>query len=218
MARFDAVLFDLDGTLIDTAPDFEFVLNQLLAEHQRDPLPFDLIRNTVSNGARALVTLGFGVDEGEPEFESLRNRLLEIYAAHLSVNSVLFPGMRELLDRLDEQSIRWGIVTNKPSQFAEPLIRDLELAQRCGSLICPDHVVQRKPHAEPILRACKEVGVGPERTLYVGDHVRDIESGRNAGAKTAAALYGYIVEEDDPQSWLADYYLQAADELMSIVF
>ncbi len=217
MANYDAVLFDLDGTLIDTAPDFIWVLNRLLEEEGKTALDDKTIRNQVSNGARALVTLGFNLIEGEPGFEPLRDRLLELYLANLSVRSGLFDGMESVLNELDSRSIPWGIVTNKPSTYAIPLVRDLNLAERCASLVCPDHVTNRKPHAEPIVKACEEIGIDPKNTLYVGDHIRDIECGSNAGSTTVGALYGYIETGIDPQSWSADHYIKHPSELHSLI-
>lgn len=213
--RFDAVLFDLDGTLIDTAPDFISTLNRLLKEENKPPLGDDVIRKTVSHGARALITLGFGLSEGEKGFESLRDRLLKLYADNLSVESRLFDGGEKLLATLEAQQIPWGIVTNKPSLYAIPLIRDLGL--NCGSLICPDHVAHPKPHPEPLFKAAAELKVTSEKCLYVGDHRRDIEAGQRAGMQTVAALYGYIEDDDDPALWRADYCINSLEEIGTLL-
>lgn len=217
MKNVEAVLFDLDGTLIDTAPDFIWVLNTLRVEQGREALPEAVIRQQVSNGARALVTLGFQLTEGEAGFEPLRDRLLELYSQHLSVRSALFEGMNEFLLQLESRSIPWGIVTNKPSTYAEPLIENLKLAERCSCLICPDHVTHRKPHAEPLLKACEALQVSAPNTLYVGDHIRDIECGRNAGSTTVAALYGYIDQDDQPHNWNADHYVDEPSQLSELL-
>lgn len=217
MKTIEAVLFDLDGTLIDTAPDFIWVLNTLRQEKGQQALPEEIIRQQVSNGARALVTLGFQLQEGEEGFEPLRDRLLELYAQHLSVRSALFEGMNEVLLELEARSIPWGIVTNKPSTYAKPLIENLTLSERCGCLICPDHVTHRKPHAEPLLKACDQLQVNAVNTLYVGDHIRDIECGRNAGSTTVAALYGYIDQDDQPHSWNADHYVDEPSQLSDLI-
>lgn len=212
-----AVLFDLDGTLIDTAPDFAAVLNGMRRRHDLEEISFQRIHETVSDGARALVELGFGLREGEPGFEALRQELLTDYAAQLSVHSRLYPGMDAVLDWLDSRDLPWGIVTNKPVLYSAPLLRDLRLDQRCGSLICPDHVTHRKPHAEPILMACAQLGASAADSVYVGDHRRDIEAGNNAGATTVACHYGYIHASDPVVDWKADYSIEQPLDLISLL-
>ncbi len=212
-----AVLFDLDGTLIDTAPDFAAVLNGMRRRRQLSDIPFEHIHATVSDGARALVQLGFQLQEGDDGFEVLRQELLDDYLQHLSVHSQLYPGMDKVLSWVEQRAIPWGVVTNKPSLYAEPLLRDLALSQRCGSLVCPDHVTQRKPHAEPILLACSQINANPEHSIYVGDHRRDIEAGRSAGSTTVACNYGYVHAGDPASSWGADYTIEQASELIAIL-
>lgn len=204
----EAVLFDLDGTLIDTAPDFVQVLNALRAEKSMAPLPFSTIRQQVSNGARALVELSFGKEESNPEFAQILEQLLINYEQNLAVKSCLFDGLNDALLMLEQQKIPWGIVTNKPSRFTNPLVKGLNLEERCAVAICPDHVTHRKPHPEPILKACKEIGAAPENTIYVGDHLRDIEAGRNANNITVAAAWGYLNEGENPEHWNADITLK----------
>ena len=152
--RLRAVLFDLDGTLLDTAPDFVTAVNLLRAEHGREPLPGEPIRRTVSHGARALVRLAFGIGEEDPAFEPLRQRLLALYEAHLLVDTVPFPGIAELLQALAARGIRWGVVTNKPNYLAEPLLARAHLEPPADVLVCPDHVSRTKPDPEPLLLAC----------------------------------------------------------------
>lgn len=203
----EAVLFDLDGTLIDTAPDFVVVLNKMRLQYNLDPLPDQQIRQQVSNGAKALIRLSFG-DEGQnPNFEPLLQQLLDEYLRHLAVESRLFDHLDGTLKNLEDKQIPWGIVTNKPSRFTNPLIQKLELAQRCAVAICPDQVTHSKPHPEPILKACEIIEVKPENTLYVGDHIRDIEAGKNANTRTVAAAWGYLNADEDPLSWQADVTL-----------
>ncbi len=199
-----AVLFDLDGTLIDTAPDFHRVLNQLRQEQNLVDLDYRLVRNDVSNGAMALIQTGFQIDEHHPDFAHLHQRLLTLYEQSIAELSTLFPGADTLLCWLEAQQIPWGIVTNKPRRFTQPLIKALALEQRCAVLICPDDVQQRKPHPEALFLACSKLGVTPEQSLYVGDHHRDIEAGRRAGMHTVAATFGYIAPEDDPERWQSD--------------
>lgn len=212
-----AVLFDLDGTLIDTAPDFARVLNGMRQRRSLPDIAYERVHATVSEGARALVELAFELREGDEGFEALRQELLDDYIAQLSVESRLYPGMNDVLEWLESRAIGWGIVTNKPSLYAEPLIRDLQLAGRCKSLVCPDHVTQRKPHAEPILLACSHLGARPDRSIYVGDHRRDVEAGRNAGCTTVACSYGYISGNDPASAWDADYTINEARELIPIL-
>ena len=210
-----AVVFDLDGTLLDTAPDFVFVLNRLRGEEGLPDLDETRIRNTVSDGARALITLGFDLREGEPDFERLRLRLLELYIRHLAVKSALFPGMAELLLQLQNEHLGWGIATNKPERFTLPLLAALNLAPGCT--ICPDHVAEPKPHPESLQRAAGQLGCEPGQIIYVGDHLRDIECGRQAGCITVAAAYGYIKDGDNVDTWQADHRVDDVAGIWSIV-
>lgn len=212
-----ALLFDLDGTLIDTAPDFALVLNGMRRRRQLSDIPFEDIHATVSDGARALVELGFNLTEGEEGFEALRQELLDDYLQNLSQQSRLYPGMADVLSWAESRDVPWGIVTNKPARYAEPLLRDLKLAERCASLVCPDHVKQRKPHPEPILLACAQMSANAATAVYVGDHRRDIEAGKNAGSTTVACAYGYIHLGDPAPSWGADYTIETASELVPIL-
>ena len=214
----EAVLFDLDGTLIDTAPDFIFVVNKLLAEEGRAALPDQLIRNTVSNGAKALITLAFNINEEHQKFQNYRQRLLNLYSEHLAVKSHLFQGMDLLLDSLERNEIPWGIVTNKPQQYAEPLISALALSERCSTLICPDHVKNTKPDPEALFKACGTLNTKPINSIYVGDHLRDIQAGQNAKMKTIVALFGYISPDEDPLLWGADYAATDPLDLSEIIF
>lgn len=213
----EAVLFDLDGTLLDTAPDFVYVVNTLLEEYNKPPLPSDTIRSTVSNGARALISLAFEVDEGHADFPLLRERLLALYLEHLAVATTPFPGIIETLLFLAENSIPWGIVTNKPSAYTDPLLRRIDLQIQADVVICPEHVTHPKPHPEPLLLACKKINCRPANSIYVGDHRRDIDAGRLAGMKTVAASYGYIHEDDSADNWNADHCIDSATQLNAIL-
>ncbi len=209
-----AVLFDLDGTLIDTAPDFHRVLNRLRQEQDLVDLDYTTVRNEVSNGALALIRAGFQIDDSDPGFANLHQRLLTLYEQSVAELSALFPGAEELLRWLEKQQIPWGIVTNKPLRFTQPLIQALGLEQRCAVLICPDDVRQRKPHPEALLLACSKLGVSPEQSIYVGDHCRDIEAGRRAGMHTVAATFGYIAPGEDPAHWQSNSYASSCAELL----
>lgn len=211
------VIFDLDGTLLDTAPDFIVVLNQLLTERQQLTLAPEVIRTTVSNGARGLIALGFGIDEQHSDYEPLRLRLLELYSDHLAVHTQPFPGIKELLQSLEKRGIRWGLATNKPFVYTEPLMKALELMPAPASIICPDHVKERKPHPESLFLVAEQLGCKPEELIYVGDHKRDIECGKQAGAITIAAGYGYIEPDDDIDLWQADYRVETVAELAELV-
>lgn len=198
------LLFDLDGTLVDTAPDLAATLNTLRAEHGLAPLDFDLIRPHVSHGARAMVRVGFGIGEEDARFSALRERFLALYRDRLMVHSRLFAGMEELLAAVESRGVKWGIVTNKPAWLTEPLAAGLGLAERAACIISGDSTRNRKPHPEPLLHASALVGIAPERCLYVGDARRDVEAGRAAGMRTLVALFGYLGTDDRPHEWEAD--------------
>ncbi len=203
-ARIRTVLFDLDGTLVDTAPDLALALNTLRKEMGLRPIPFEHIRPEVSHGGTALIRLGFRRDPGDAEFAPLRQRFLELYEQNLTTNTRLFPGMEELLGTLEQRGIQWGVVTNKPGWLTEPLMEQLALAGRADCIVSGDTVAHSKPHPAPLLHACHQTGSTPGECLYVGDARRDIEAGSSAGMKTLVALFGYIGEQDNPQQWSAD--------------
>lgn len=211
------VLFDLDGTLIDTAPDFIRCLNDLRQSRGLEALAPDHIRRSVSNGARAMIRVGFGIEQDQPGYTELHTAFLDLYEAGVAVETTLFDGMDTLLRTLERRDIPWGIVTNKPVRFAAPLIRALELEQRCATLICPDHVEHRKPHPESLFLACSQLNADPAKAIYVGDHERDIEAGRNAGMKTVAVRYGYIEEPETVDFWQADVVVDTVSDLAKLV-
>ncbi|MCO4756892.1 MAG: HAD-IA family hydrolase [Oceanospirillaceae bacterium] len=213
----EAVLFDLDGTVLDTAPDFHWVINQLLAEEGLDPVSLESLREHVSNGARAMVCAAFNIDIENSRFTDLHQRMLSLYLQHLDVHTTPFQGISDLLDWLEQHQVPWGIVTNKPELYTTPVMKGLNLQHRASSIICPDHVTERKPHPEPLFLACTQIGCLPENTLYVGDHIRDIESGRRAGMRTIAAGYGYIDADTDIRSWEADHCVDCASEIKPLL-
>lgn len=200
-ARLKAVVFDLDGTLLDTATEFVEVVKRLRAEHQLGPLDESSIRRQVSNGARALVSLSLDLEQQHPDFESKRLRLLDIYSEVLGSSTRPYPGIEDLLLRLSEEGIAWGISTNKPSLYTLPLLEKIALQTSPGSVICADQVGHAKPHPESLLLACHQLACKPSQVVYVGDHIRDIQAGRRAGMHTIAAAYGYIEEGDNPADW-----------------
>jgi 2-phosphoglycolate phosphatase len=203
------VLFDLDGTLADTAPDLAFALNQVLVEQGREPLPFESIRPVVSHGALALTRLGFDLVPEHPDFPPLYQRLLDIYRANIARETTLFPGMIELLNSIEENNMNWGVVTNKPTRFTEPLMDALKLSERAACIVSGDTCDNRKPHPEPILYACQLAGSVAAQCVYIGDAQRDIEAGNRAGMKTIVALFGYIAADDAPHDWQADALLDS---------
>lgn len=212
-----AVMFDLDGTLLDTAPDFVVVVNQLLSEQGRPTLPDEIIRAGVSNGSKALIKLAFGIDEAHTTFEPLRQRLLELYLQHIAVYTKPFPGIENLLEKLAQHQLAWGIATNKPAAYTLPLMAALNMQPAPASVICPDHVRRSKPDPESMLLASTQLGCKPQQIIFVGDHKRDIDCGRDAGSITIAAAYGYVDEGDDPASWNADHCVNHADEIWPII-
>lgn len=215
------ILFDLDGTLLDTAPDFIICVNRLRENHGQVPLADNAIRAQVSNGARAMTRLASGLADGDPALEALNYELLAIYREILGQRSVLFPGMADSLRWIEAQGLSWGIVTNKPSSFTNPLLAVLKetgaLPFTPSAVICPDHVSRSKPDPEPMLLACTQCGCQPEETIYLGDHVRDIEAGRAANMRTVACEWGYISSEDDIANWGADYRLAKPDGISALI-
>ena len=210
-----AVVFDLDGTLLDTAPDFVVVVNKLRQQEGLAPLNETVIRNCVSNGARALITLAFGLNESDAGFETLRQRLLDLYLEHLGEDSAPFDGIGELLIFLRQQQLSWGIATNKPECYTTPLLKALNINADC--VICPDHVANSKPHPESMHLAASLLCCNAEEIIYVGDHARDIECGRDAGCPTIAAAYGYIDHPDQAKQWNATHTVDHAREIIPIV-
>jgi phosphoglycolate phosphatase len=209
-----AVLFDLDGTLIDTAWDFFHVVEQLCAEQNKVAPSFENVRNTVSKGARALTQLSLNISPDHVDFDTYNQRLLELYALNLSIKSQLFTGMENLLATLEKHHIAWGVVTNKPYQYTLPLLHNLQLAKRCAAIVCPDHVKNKKPDPEGLLLACSQIGCRPNEAIYIGDDERDIQAGKSAQFKiTIAALYGYISTQEQPFSWQADVYAKTVDDI-----
>jgi phosphoglycolate phosphatase len=199
-----AVLFDLDGTLIDTAPDMAAALNRLLLQENRPMLPFERVRSEVSKGSLALVKLGFGNDLAEPRLRELQQAFLATYSRALCVESRLFDGLDTLLRELEAGRIPWGVVTNKPAWLTEPLLRQLNLFHRCACVISGDTLQKRKPYPDPLLLACKLMRKPPEECVYIGDDERDVVAGNAAGMHTLIAGYGYLGADETPINWGAD--------------
>ena len=217
-ARYQAVLFDLDGTLLDTAPDFVTAINPLLAARNLPPLEEPQVRLAVTHGSAGLITTAFGLAAEDPDFEPLRQALLTNYRRCLADRTRPFPGMTEVLEARAAAGIPWGIVTNKPHEYTAAIVARLSWPEPPHAVVCPDHVSRTKPDPEPVLLACSQLDVAPPLTLVVGDHLRDIESGRRAGAVTVAASYGYLDAGEDAANWAAAHMIDRADQLLDILF
>lgn len=213
--RYAGVFFDLDGTLLDTAPDLASALNAARAEEALAPLPFEQIRPHVSNGARALVLLGFEGDERHPRYETRRQRLLAHYRENICQHTRLFSGMDAVLRVIEESARVWGIVTNKPAWLTDPLLQACGLSARVACVVCGDTVAQRKPHPAPLLHAAAMAGVPPDRSVYIGDARRDAEAAHAAGMSMLAAAYGYIEPGDDPWSWGAEAVVTQPTDILT---
>lgn len=217
MGKISTVLFDLDGTLIDTAPDMANALNILLKEENSSVLSFQEIRPVVSNGSEALVQLGFPGIKDATTIERLKKRYLDIYKNNLCVDSALFPGMQQLISHIEQQNMSWGVVTNKPGWLTEPLMQKIGLAENAACIISGDTTNNRKPHPEPMYLACKQANSKPENCIYIGDAERDIQAGRNAGMFTVVANYGYIGEWESPHDWGADSFIESPVDVISML-
>lgn len=211
-----AVLFDLDGTLIDTAADFIRIIQDMCRAENCEVVAADLIRTQVSEGARAMVKLVYPhLEVDDPVFLAHRQRFLDLYGADIAVETDLFEGMYPLLDELEARGIPWGIVTNKPRGLSEALLAALNLIERCAVLVCPEDVTRTKPDPEPMYLAARQINLPAEQIIYVGDHPRDIEAGRNAGMYTILAAYGYLPlsHKDNLTAWQADCIVNDISEL-----
>lgn len=210
-----AVLFDLDGTLVDTAPDLARALNAARADEGLAPLPFDFIRPQVSNGSNVLTRIGFGIEADDPSFAPRRDRLLAHYRAGIAERSRPFPGMSRLLEVLERRALRWGVVTNKPGWLTEPLMQALGLAERAACIVSGDTTPERKPHPGPLFHAAGLMGVSAAECIYVGDAARDIEAARNAGMTALVAGFGYIEPDARPETWGAEALLDSPEALLA---
>ncbi|WP_018415264.1 HAD-IA family hydrolase [Teredinibacter turnerae] len=212
-----AVFFDLDGTLLDTAPNFVIAMNKMLARRDRAPIAEQALRAVVSDGANAMLQLVFGTTPDDAEFPALRQEFLDCYLEDLASVTTAYPGIDSLIGELAARGVAWGIVTNKPATYAEPLMTFFDFASEPSALICPDHVTERKPAPDALLLACEQTGCSPDQAIYVGDHQRDIECGINAGMPTVAVGYGYIHTTDSHTCWNADHTVESANEIWPIV-
>jgi N-acetyl-D-muramate 6-phosphate phosphatase len=212
-----ALLFDLDGTLIDSAPDLAGAANDMRVARGLAPLPFAALRPMVGSGARGMVGRAFGVAPGDDGFESLRDDFLAGYEARLARETRVFDAMQPVLDRLHAIGLRWGIVTNKAARFSEPLVAALGLHLRAATLVCGDTTPHAKPHPAPLLEAARRMGVAAADCIYVGDDLRDVQAGRAAGMATVAAAWGYLGEGEPIAAWGADHVIASPGELLPLL-
>ncbi|MBM3357860.1 MAG: phosphoglycolate phosphatase [Betaproteobacteria bacterium] len=208
-----AVLFDLDGTFADTAPDLCDALNRVRAARALPPLPVQATRPVTSMGARGLLGVGFNIGPEHPDYAQMREEFLAFYEQNLCRETRLFPGIKELLDEIEQRRLPWGIVTNKAERFALPLLNLLDLRARAACVIGGDTTGKLKPNPDPLLAACRAIGIEPDACVYVGDDRRDIEAARAAGMKSAAAAWGYL-NGGDPRSWGADWLIERPEDLL----
>jgi phosphoglycolate phosphatase len=210
-----AVLFDLDGTLADTAPDLAAAVNWMRTERGLEPTPYALLRPTASAGARGMIGAAFGLAPGDEGYEELRVQWFERYQSAMAVHTTLFDGIVDLLDGIVEAGMTWGIVTNKPARFTDPLVPQIGLAH-AGCVISGDTTPHAKPHPAPLLEAARRLELDPTHCWYVGDDLRDIEAGRAAGMVTVACAWGYC-GSIDPVTWGADYLLETPRDLLQLL-
>ena len=209
-----AVLFDLDGTFADTAPDLAAALNHARATRDLPPLPLEVARLQASHGSRGLLKLGFGIEPDAPDYDTLRDIFLDYYERNICVHTRLFPGMAELVAALEQRGILWGIVTNKPHRYTVPLMQALGYAEHAACLISGDTCAHAKPHPEPMLKACETIGVTPEQCLYLGDDLRDMQAANAAAMRGIIARYGYISGDAQLDSWGAHGIIDIPTELL----
>jgi phosphoglycolate phosphatase len=215
--KISGVLFDLDGTLLDTANDLGEALNFVLKKHDLAQVSRERYRPIASDGALGLLTLGFADKLADYDYEQLRSEFLAYYQENIAVHTCLYPGVAELLSALNDRKIPWGVVTNKPEGLTRQLLPSFPEFEQCLSLIGGDSLANRKPHPEPILKACEEIAVASEQCLYVGDALRDIEAGNRANSTTVIAKWGYILSSDDCTTWQADHHAETPTEVLSFL-
>ena len=212
-----AVLFDLDGTLADTAPDLAAAVNKMRHERGLEMVPLDDLRPLASAGARGLIGGAFGIGPEHPDYAAMRDEFLTNYEADLCIETTLFQGIDAVLDELDARGVRWGIVTNKVARLTEPLVALLGLDLRAGCVVSGDTTPHSKPHPAPLLHAARELDLAPERIVYVGDDLRDVQAGFAAGMVTVAAAYGYCGNDIPPTQWHAQHVVRSTAELQKLL-
>jgi len=213
----EGVLFDLDGTLADTAPDLAAAINRLRNDHGLETIPLEQLRPHVSSGARGMLRAAFGLTPADEGYSDMAQRFLAHYAEHLCVDTRLFDGMPALLDALDGAGIPWGIVTNKQSRFTLPLVTALGLEKRACCIVSGDSAARPKPAPDPLLLGCSQAGISPRTCVYVGDDLRDVVAGKAAEMRTIAVAYGYLGVDDPIESWGADAIIDTPAELATLI-
>lgn len=213
----EAVLFDLDGTLADTAPDLAAAVNKMQRVRGLPETPLDALRRLASAGARGLLGGAFGITPETPGYDAMRDEFLANYAADICVQTTLFPGIAEVLDELEARGVRWGIVTNKAMRLTAPLVELLGLASRAACVVGGDTTPHSKPHPAPLLHAAGLLALAPDRIVYVGDDLRDIQAGYAAGMATVAAAYGYCGDGAAPGDWRAQHLVGTTGELRDLL-
>ncbi len=211
------ILFDLDGTLVDTAADLGLALNIQRQRHGLTALSQEVIRPVASHGSKGLLALGFSLAPEHAEFAAMRDEYLELYAQVFTSSPVLFEGVSELLAAIDGRGLPWGIVTNKPRRFSEPLLQAIHLDKRSQCLVCGDDAPRAKPYPDTLLMASEQAGANPKDCIYIGDAERDVQAGIAAGMRTVVALYGYIAETDTPAEWGADFLIRHPAEIIDLI-
>ena len=218
MKIIELFAFDLDGTLLDTAPDFLYAVNILREKYKLDEADFNQVRSRVSQGTASLASYALNLDgDSQEKIELHRHELLDIYENCCLKNTEMFEGIEEVLSELNNKQIKWGIVTNKPRRFAEGIVENKLGQFDVPFLICPDDVGTRKPEPEGLQKALKISNTTPEKSIYIGDHRIDITAGEKANMNTGAAAYGYIPLEDNVDSWEADYIFNKAKEIIPLI-
>jgi phosphoglycolate phosphatase len=211
------ILFDLDGTLVDTAHDLAFALNLQREKHGLPSLPFEIIRPYASHGSRGLLSVGFNLKPEDEAFPEMREEYLALYDQVLTRQPILFDGIAELLATLEGRGELWGVVTNKPRRFTQPLMQSIGLLQRAACVVSGDDAPRPKPYPDTLLLACAQADVKPEVCWYIGDAERDIQAGKAAGMKTVVALYGYLDINDKPSEWGADRFIHIPTDLLNLI-
>lgn len=213
----EAVLFDLDGTLIDSAPDLGAAADQMRVSRGLPPLPLERYRPMAGAGARGMIGVAFGLTPEHPEYEALRDEFFANYERSMTARTYAFAGVAELIEALRQRELAWGVVTNKIERFTLPLTRALPLFASAAAIVAGDTTPHPKPHPAPLLEAARRLGLEPQRCLYVGDDERDIVAGRAAGMGTVAATYGYLGQKDDVSSWGAHAVIASPDQLLGLL-
>ena len=209
-----AIFFDLDGTLLDTARDFAYAINLLLAREKKPALNFDLFRKEVHGESRRMISFAFGIEESFPEFENIRQDFLHTYHENCTKHTIFFPGMELLLDSLDAKNIPWGIITSKPTWLTTPIIKHFGLDKRAACIVMGDTLTKVKPDPAPLLYACEHAAITPENAVYIGDLQTDVIAAKAAGMKSVGVTYGYPPPETDFSQWNADFIAQSPEEIL----